>query len=993
MLTNNRKRWKKSLITAAVATVLSVTTASAEDINGSIDTNQVIDGSYSVEAVNVDTGARRTVSIDSEGNFRFPSMRVGSYKVIVSKDGGIVAEDTIRVALGSNASANFELDNDSNVVTIVGAAPSPVDLTNTDSGLVVGEFEFDKMPVTRSLTGVSLLAPGTVAGDRLFGGVSFGGSSVAENACFINGLEVTNTRQGLGCGSVPFEFYKEFQVKTGGYSPYFGRSTGGIMNAETKSGTNEWHFAATAIYNPKELFDGQISRADGNTGVAFRDTRNDSTNSSEFTLSAAGPIIEDKLFIYALINPRSNDSSFSRGGRSGRRATGVNAWRNTSSSGGDNLFWGAKIDWDISENHRLSVFGYSNRQDTDQENFLYDAETQVIGNSTGGSSTKRGGEAISASYTGYITEDLTVKALYGQIDTEFENVPGNLDCPSVSDSRDSVTAGTTAPIASCGPGGAFGANNDSNTQIRFDVEYVIGDHTIALGYDQQDRKSTRRSQPITGHNWSYLTLSTGGTLTNSSGVFYTNTTGAPQDYVDDRIFAGGGGFDSDLTALYLTDKWEVTDTLTLDIGFRQDDFTNTGTTGKVLTDFSTAIAPRLGFAWDPTGGGDSKIFGTWGKYYLPVANNTIFRAASGVSDVTTSYLFTGSDSTGAATGLTELGSQTNSVSVIPEQATFQSQEADPFSKVELIIGYQTILSENLSVQVRGISRDVDSALDDYCGNYSFPFCVLINPGSAQSWFHDGVYWDGTNFTTPPNGATTDGVPDLGSLTTYSAETIGLPEGKNEYTAIETSFAYSAENMRWNLIYTWSRSWGNFEGAVKSDIGQADAGITQDFDFPALTVGAEGYQPNDRRHVFKFYGSYDYNDALSVGWNTTLSSGRPLSVFGRAFPQADDPNLYGNYGDTFFTEDPVTGAFTLRPRGTAGRTPWLFKVDLNASYSWEMNGVDMRATFDVFNVLNNQEITAQDEHFESTSGVKNNFFGSTYAWQAPTSVRLGLEARF
>ncbi|MCH1921971.1 TonB-dependent receptor, partial [Shewanella sp. A3A] len=114
--------------------------------------------------------------------------------------------------------------------------------------------------------------------------------------------------------------------------------------------------------------------------------------------------------------------------------------------------------------------------------------------------------------------------------------------------------------------------------------------------------------------------------------------------------------------------------------------------------------------------------------------------------------------------------------------------------------------------------------------------------------------------------------------------------------------YRGDGLRYTFTYTWSKSYGNFEGAVKSDIGQADAGITQDFDFPAVMDGSDGYQPNDRRHVFKFFGSYDVMDNLSVGWNALLSSGRPLSIFGQSYPD-DDKNLNGGWGDKFWITNP------------------------------------------------------------------------------------------
>jgi hypothetical protein len=94
------------------------------------------------------------------------------------------------------------------------------------------------------------------------------------------------------------------------------------------------------------------------------------------------------------------------------------------------------------------------------------------------------------------------------------------------------------------------------------------------------------------------------------------------------------------------------------------------------------------------------------------------------------------------------------------------------------------------------------------------------------------------------------------FTTTSAETIGLPKANNEYTAIQLSANYRAESMRLNFLYTWSRSVGNFEGAVKSDINQTDAGITQDFEHyeERRSEGSEN----------EFYGAaYSFTDPRSV----------------------------------------------------------------------------------------------------------------------------------
>jgi hypothetical protein len=1003
--------FQKSLAAAAVSAAIGFANPVFADNTTANITGSIIASDYTqyrVTAKDPKTGLSREVGVSSEGSFRFAQLPTGIYDITVTKNGVVVAEQQARLSLGSNTGLEFDFlaDDGTERIEVTGGRISAVDLSSTDSGLVIGELDIDRMPIAQNTTAIALLAPGTVLGaqsgfsTKNSGGLaSFGGASAAENSCYINGMEVTNTSQGLGCGSVPFEFYKEFQVKTGGYSAQFGRTTGGVLNAVTKSGSNEWEFAATALFTPNSLREeGGISYSAGgaNGPVAFRNDSKDTYDKTEYTISASGPIIEDTLFVYALINPRDVENHFSDQTSARFQYAPNDVYRERDSSGSDNLFWGAKVDWIITDEHKLSLFAYSNRSDTTSNEFNFDPNTGVIGAQTQTVVRARGGDLKSISYKGNFTDELTVSAMYGEIETEYTNTPGNLDCPSVVDNRNIPAS---EKISSCGAGGTFGVNVDNNQQTRLDIEYAFEEHLVRVGYDKQTRDTSRTSSPITGHNWTYSTLAPNGSIQGTNGVLYTNNTGAAQDFVFDRIFSGGGGFTTVLDAWYIEDNWQVTDELMLSLGVRQDKFENSGVTGLLFSSFKTDVAPRLGFSWDPTGSGDSKIYGTFGTYYLPVPNNTNFRAASGVSDITTNYLFTGHDSTGAATGITPITGNLQSsqiVNSVPNpaiQAAFQAEEAEPFSKDEWIIGYENQISDDLALSVRGIYREVATALDDYCGPLaSQSTCTLLNPGADATWQLDN---DG------------DSVPDAGSRRTYTAAEIGLPEANNEYTALQTQATYNSEDLRLTFVYTWSRSVGNFEGAIKSDTGQADAGITTDFDFPALQDGSQGYQANDRRHVFKFFGSYDVTDDLTVGFNSSLSSGRPLSAFGAGYPD-NNANVFGSYGDTYYlytNQCPDTNGdsicqqsekiYNYLPRGSQGRTPWVFNLDLSANYSFSVSDIDMRTTLNVYNILNAQAVTSQNEHYENrrAEGTFNQYYGAAYTWQTPRYVEIGFEARF
>jgi hypothetical protein len=212
--------FRKRIAAVAVAASLGLATPALADnttanINGSISATDY--SQFKVTVKDPKNGYSREVSITDNGSFRFAQLPTGDYLITVTKNGVVVAEDSARLTLGSNASVTFDFlaEDGTERIEVTGGRISAVDLSSTDSGLVIDKFEVDRMPVAQNVTAIALLAPGTILGSANgfsapnSGGLpSFGGSSVAENSCYINGMDVTNTSQGLGCGTVPFEFYK-----------------------------------------------------------------------------------------------------------------------------------------------------------------------------------------------------------------------------------------------------------------------------------------------------------------------------------------------------------------------------------------------------------------------------------------------------------------------------------------------------------------------------------------------------------------------------------------------------------------------------------------------------------------------------------------------------------------------------------------------------------------------------------------------------------------
>jgi hypothetical protein len=274
------------------------------------------------------------------------------------------------------------------------------------------------------------------------------------------------------------------------------------------------------------------------------------------------------------------------------------------------------------------------------------------------------------------------------------------------------------------------------------------------------------------------------------------------------------------------------------------------------------------------------------------------------------------------------------------------------------------------------THDVNCAADSndlFTGAY-----ILLNPGHRADLMLD--------LGAGPGG------PNLKPVA-LTAEDLKLPKAKRKYDALELTFERPFDG-KWSLqgSYVLARSKGNYEGAVKSDVGQTDTSITQDFDAWFLSNGAYGYLPNDHRHTLKLFGFYQVTDQLRVGANFYAQSGRPYGCIGY---DPDDPAA-GNTPSSFrCIRD---GQSVATPRGSEGRTGWVTNTDLSLSYDVvpEKEGFGaVTAVVDVFNVFNEHNVTRVVEQGEAGGlpGTIVPTFGNARSYQAPRSVRVSLRYAF
>ncbi len=264
-----------------------------------------------VSAKNNATGAIRDVTTDAAGLYSMPNLAPGDYVVTVTATGfSTTVQSNLSLAVGQQQQLNFGLKVGaaSTTVQVTEAAPQ-IDLT---SSALTGQVESEtvrELPLNgRDWTSLAQLQPGvkpietqmsystSARGNRGFGSeLTISGQRSTFNNYRIDGIGVTdyaNAAPGNVIGVVlGVNAIEEFSVLTGGFPAEYGRATGGVINAISKSGTNTFHggvyeFLRNSALDSNDYF----TRAAGNPIPPFR--RN------QFGASAGGPIIKDKTFIF-----------------------------------------------------------------------------------------------------------------------------------------------------------------------------------------------------------------------------------------------------------------------------------------------------------------------------------------------------------------------------------------------------------------------------------------------------------------------------------------------------------------------------------------------------------------------------------------------------------------------------------------------------------------------------------------------------------------------
>jgi len=280
-------------------------------ISGTVsDTSgRVITGAQ-VSIRNVDTGVSRTTTTNEDGTYSAPNLLPGSYELTLSAPGfKTEVRSGIALTVGAAAVLDLTLQVGRTIETILvtGEAPA-VQLSTSDISAVVNATTVRELPLNgRSWTDLATLQPGVNAiqtqptfaagtdrGNRGFGQqLTISGARPQQNNYRLDGVSLNDYSNGapgsvLG-GSLGVDAIQEFSVLTSNYSAEYGKTSGGVVNAITRSGTNRFHgsvyeFLRNSALDARNFFDGDKI-------PPFK--RN------QFGGAIGGPILKNRTFFFA----------------------------------------------------------------------------------------------------------------------------------------------------------------------------------------------------------------------------------------------------------------------------------------------------------------------------------------------------------------------------------------------------------------------------------------------------------------------------------------------------------------------------------------------------------------------------------------------------------------------------------------------------------------------------------------------------------------------
>jgi len=641
------------------------------------------------------------------GAFDFERLPSGEYEVSAELSGMGTAQRAVIVAVGRDTQVNLDLGGAtlSEEITVTAATPV-IDIRSTEVQVNYTQEVIEDLPIARNYKGLFQLAPGVSDNGRGTEGAGApnAGGARQDNTFLVDGINITNPHYGDVLPNITELDIDEVNIKRAGISAEFGRTGGMVVNAVTRSGTNDLAGQVRFEYQPSDF-------------ISDSKDPNLQNNTSREGIAGAigGPFVRDRAWFYGSASFPNEDTT------DRRNNLGAVPDREIAT---EEFF--VKLTSNPSMSHYISASVRSRDTTTDNANITAntlpaagsDDSTDYLLGTLGWTWNLNGNSFIDAKFNHNKEENstspLTSLGYRPTFDPAHPELMGRF-----TTTADRIVGGANA-IGQLVGGIDLAVNNQDfkRDELRATYQTLQGwwgaDHDIRLGvtYDENSERLERQANGWGNVTWSATTKQ-----------FTASYVSAQPPHT-----ARGEAY-----GVFLQDEMTLGQRTTLMLGLlvNKDNYYGEGlgstpgtkTKVKILTfDWDQQIQPRLGISFVPNVNTGDKLYFNFGRYYN-TENKSLGRAASPTRIFTSRATF---DATGKP------------ISDVPAANTQNKRivpGTDPMYTDEWVAGYARPLSRAWSAEVWGIYREVGDIFEDVSadGLGNGPFRVEQLPDAYREY--------------------------------------------------------------------------------------------------------------------------------------------------------------------------------------------------------------------------------------------------------------------
>lgn len=988
------------LAALAVAPVFAQSTSSG--ITGRITNagGQPVAGAE-VTITHVESGTSSRVTTDSNGRYTATGLRPGGpYSVKVHSSAGDKAQEGVYLSLDKVTAVDSTIGasgSDLGTVVVSGLRASPLfSPDKAGAGTDVSRRTIEALPSANgNIQDYMRLDPRVAYIDRASGSISAAGQNPRYNAVRIDGVSASDTF-GLEGNNMPtrrqpvsMEAIDAVKIDLSNYDVTITGGTGAVVNAVTRSGTNQFHGSVYGQYRDGNWY-GKGPAGYPNLTSPAQDF-NGFTKEKTYGFTLGGPIVKDKLFFFvnyekfkqdapgadvansAIGAGRFSAADISAVQQAFQSRYGASAGGTDSNGNTDLTEYAVKLDWNISDRHRASL-RYSD---------LKQSKLRINGyGSTSGAS-------LSSYWYQHNKEIKTTVAQLFSDWTENFSTEAKLSYRDYSAVRNTPTQGTPSIQISTGTPNSLGVGQSPNLFFGTEVNsqyndlftktwnayaagtYHAGPHAIKFGVDYSTNKIYNLYAPYVD----------GGLTYNSVADFVNNVKPALATY---RFPVGGdlknmaSAYTYKTLGLFVQDQWQATDSLTLTYGVRGDKYDVS--TRPAYNQYASAYwghdNSQVGggkFLWEPRVG-----------FNLKLSDNQMAQIRGGIGlfqgDSPAVWMSNAYNTTGLNYSQVDTYSKAGAASTTPRMNTnfVAGNFKQPSSwKANLALDWE-IGKTGIIASAELLTTSVKDAL----------YYKRLDVGAPTTQGQDGrdLFWSKTS-----TGSGTARANGYGSTNKINGMQIGdvllldnTHKGASQQMTFSLSKPYSSKSdWTWNLGYTFTNA--------KEVAGLTSSTATSGWNYTYVYNANENASNRSRyeiRNRFSGYAGWHHNFFANykteVGLVYEGRSGRPYS-----FVYFNDMNGDGRSSNDLFyvpagpgdvqfgTLNTTTGVYTANPamekaffdymnankqlRQYAGRVapanggiaPWINTFDLRISQEFPgfFKGHKSEIALDIFNVGN------------------------------------------